>query len=129
MNYFMRDEIPGNIRGIENDIERLVAHIPYDDFFKPQINLWKRVLGHGAQNSARRSSVLNLEQLMTAKTNFLDKNFPGLWELSQILERRVLEEVNARGLSLEQAAKLLKVSPNTVLSRRKQFMPSKERTV
>lgn len=129
MNYFIRDEIPGNIRGIENDIERLVAHIPYDDFFKPQINLWKRVLGHGAQSSSRRSSVLNLEQLMTAKTSFLDKNFPGLWELNQILERRVLEEVNARGLSLEQAAKVLKVSPNTVLSRRKQFMPAKERTV
>lgn len=127
MNYFMRDEIPGNIRGIENDIERLVAHIPYNEFFKPQINLWKRVLGHGAQNSTRRPSTLTLEQLMTAKTHFLDKNFPGLWELGQILERRVLEE--ADGLSLEQAAKLLKVSPNTVLSRRKQFKAAKERTV
>lgn len=129
MNYFLRDEIPGNIRGIENDIERLVAHIPYDGSFKPQLRLWKKVLGHGAQNSARKSSVINLEQLMTAKTSFLDKNFPGLWELGQILERRVLEEVNARGLSLEQAAKLLKVSPNTVLSRRKQFMSSKEKSV
>lgn len=129
MNYFLRDEIPGNIRGIENDIERLVAHIPHDDFFKPQINLWKRVLGHGAQSSPRRSTTLNLEQLQTAKTNFLDKNFPGLWELAQILERRVLEEVSAKGLSLEQAAKLLKVSPNTVLSRRKQFLPAKEKRV
>lgn len=130
MNYFMRDEIPGNIRGIENDIERLVAHIPYDEFFKPQINLWKRALGHGAQNSVRRSSVLGVEQLLNAKTNFLDtKNFPGLWGLSQILERRLFEEIDAKGLSIDQASKLLKVSTSTIQMRRKQFQSSKERTM
>ncbi len=126
INYFLRDEIPGNIRGIENDIERLVAHIPYDEFFNPQLKFWKRALGHGLQSSTRKPSILNIEQLMNAKTNFLDKNFPGLWELNQILERRVLEEVHAKGLSLDQAAKVLKVSPNTVLSRKKQYISSKE---
>ena len=129
MNYFMRDDIPGNIRGIENDIERLVAHIPYDEFFKPQINLWKRALGHGAQNSVRRSSVLGVEHLLNAKTNFLDtKNFPGLWGLSQILERRLFEEIDAKGLSIDQASKLLKVSTSTIQMRRKQFQSLKENT-
>lgn len=128
MNYFMRDEIPGNIRGIENDIERLVAHIPYDEFFKPQINLWKRVLGHGAQNTTRRSSILGVDQLLTAKTNFLDtKNFPGLWGLAHILERRLFEEIDAKGLSIDQASKLLRVSTSTVQMRRKQFQSSKEK--
>lgn len=126
MNYFSRDEIPGNIRGIENDVERLVAHIPYDEFGKPQMQNWKKALGLNGLNQPRKSQVLSVEQLLNAKTNFLDKNFPGLWELNQIVEKRVLEEVNAKGLSLEQAAKVLKVSVNTVLARKKQYLKSKE---
>jgi DNA-binding NtrC family response regulator len=122
MNYFMRDEIPGNIRGIENDVARLVAHIPFDEHGKPQIQNWKKALGQGTQAYSRKAQILNIEQLLNAKTNFLDKDFPGLWALGQILEKRVIEEVNAKGLSIEQAAKLLKVSPNTVWSRKKQFM-------
>ena len=121
MNYFLRDEIPGNIRGIENDIERLVAHTKVDEIGRPQLQHWKKALSQQGQNYTKKASVISVEQLQNAKTNFLGKDFPGLWELTQILEKRVLEEVDAKGLSLEQASKLLKVSINTVWSRKKQF--------
>ncbi len=121
MNYFLRDEIPGNIRGIENDIERLVAHTKFDENGRPLLQHWKKALSQQGQNYTKRISALSVEQLMNAKTNFLGKDFPGLWELTQILEKRVLDEVEAKGLSLEQASKLLKVSINTVWSRKKRF--------
>ena len=121
MSYFLRGDIPGNIRGIENDIERLVAHTKCDANGKPNLSDWKRSIGLTTHGLSRKSNTLNVEQLTSAKTNFLDQGFPGLWELTQILERRILEEVDAKGLSIEQAAKLLKVSVNTVWSRKKQF--------
>ena len=121
MNYFLRSDIPGNIRGIENDVERLVAHTKCDANGKPSLRDWKRSIGLTTHGQSRKSNTLNVEQLASAKTNFLDNGFPGLWELTQILERRVLEEIDAKGLSIEQAAKLLKVSVNTVWSRKKQF--------
>lgn len=128
MQYFFRDEIHGNIRGIENDVERLVAHAIYDETGKPELQSWKKILGQSAQNYSRKPQVLTVDQLLNAKTHFLDKNFPGMWEITQILEKRILEEIEEKGLSIEQAAKVLKVSANTVWSRKKQFSAqSKER--
>ena len=121
MTYFLRCDIPGNIRGIENDVERLVAYTKCDANGKPNLSDWKRSIGLTTHGLARKTNTLNVEQLSSGKTNFLDNGFPGLWELTQILERRVLEEVDAKGLSIERAAKLLKVSVNTVWSRKKKF--------
>lgn len=128
MAYFMRDNIPGNIRGIENDVERLVTHIPYDEFSKPQLKLWKRVLGKGSQSFSRKPLVITIDQLLNSKTNFLDtKHFPGLWALADIVEKRLFEEIDAKGLSIDQASKLLKVSTSTIQMRRKQFQSQKEK--
>lgn len=130
LNYFMRDEIPGNIRGIENDVARLVAHIPIDGYGKAQLQHWRKILGNTSQVGARRSQLLGTTLLSTAKTNFLDDNFPGLPELREMLERRVLEEVEAKGWNLDKASKVLKVSINTIWARKKQFkIETKEQTL
>ena len=126
----MRDEIPGNIRGIENDVARLVAHIPIDGYGKAQLQHWRKILGNAPQVGARRSQLLGTTLLSTAKTNFLDDNFPGLPELREMLERRVLEEVEAKGWNLDKASKVLKVSINTIWARKKQFkIETREQTL
>jgi DNA-binding NtrC family response regulator len=129
MSYFLRENITGNIRGIENDVQRLVAHTKYDENGRPDLSQWKKALGSQSLSTGRKVQILNAEQLLTAKTNFLDQDFPGLWELTHILEKRVLEEVEAKGLSIEQASKILKVSVNTVWSRQKQFKAELKRDI
>lgn len=119
MGYFMRDEIPGNIRGIENDVERLVAHVRYDQFGKPLLQEWRKILSLQPNSYLRKSHILGVEQLMKAKTNFLEKDFPGLWELQNIIEKKVVDEILEKGIPVREAAKLLKVSVNTVLSKQR----------
>lgn len=119
IEYFKRDEIPGNIRGLENDVERLVAHSEYNTQGKANLKDWKKTLGLIQQSLSKRSQILGVSQLQTMKTNFLDKDFPGLFELSAILERRLLQEVSDRNLGVRDAAKLLKISVNTLLARQK----------
>ncbi|MFZ3230240.1 MAG: sigma 54-interacting transcriptional regulator [Pseudobdellovibrio sp.] len=129
MTYFMRDEIPGNIRGIENDIERLVAHARYDEFGRPQLYEWKKLLSLQPNSYSRRSQLLGVEQLLKTKTNFLEKDFPGLFELNQILEGRIIEEVQEKGLGVREAAKLLKISVNTLLSRQRDHTKRNEKSL
>lgn len=129
MNYFMRDEIPGNIRGIENDIERLVVHARYDEFGRAQLQEWKKILGLQQNPYARRAQLLGVEQLVKSKTNFLEKDFPGLFELNTILERRIIEEIQEKGLGVRESAKLLKVSVNTLLARQKLHLKENRKTL
>jgi DNA-binding NtrC family response regulator len=121
LSYFLREDIPGNIRGIENDVERLVAHIPYDSEGKAQLKHWKKALGQKGQIYARKPQILNMETLLKSNTHFLDSDFPGLWAATELLEKRIFEEIDLKKMSLEQASKLLKVSINTVWTRRKQL--------
>lgn len=129
LSYFKRDEIPGNIRGIENDIERLVAHARIDEFGRAQLQEWKKLLSLQPNSYLRRSQLLGVEQLIKSKTNFLEKDFPGLFELNQILERRIIEEVAEKGLGVREAAKLLKVSVNTLLSRQRELVQKSEKSL
>ena len=85
-------------------------------------------MGKGSQSVSRKSLVSTIDQLLNSKTNFLDtKHFPGLWALADIVEKRLFEEIDAKGLSIDQASKLLKVSTSTIQMRRKQFQSQKEK--
>ena len=41
MKYFLREDITGSIRGIENDVQRLIAHSKYDENGRPDLLQWK----------------------------------------------------------------------------------------
>lgn len=128
VEYFRRDAIPGNIRGIENDVERLVAHSEYSDSGRPILKDWKKTLGVIAPVSWRKNDVLNTAHLQNMRTNFLDKDFPGLKELTELLEKRIFEEVHRKQYSVRDAAKILKISKNTITAKQKGLSGRLERS-
>lgn len=66
VKYFSRDDIPGNIRGIENDVVRLVAHTPVDGAGKLDFRNWKKILA-GASTSAGPEGLLTYKKIMSSK--------------------------------------------------------------
>lgn len=122
VKYFLRDEIPGNIRGIENDVARLVAHTPVDSSGRPNFRNWK-------QNVTSASSVsenaLTYKQVMSAKFDLNAKTFPGLPELIDGIERKVFGDLKNSGKNVTEIAEVTKYSRNTVLDRMKRYGLSK----
>lgn len=121
VRHLTRDEIPGNIRGIENDIWRLAAHTAVDELGKPDFRNWKRDLGLAPSAQAGSDGVLSYKKIMMSKFELNENSFPGLWELTQGIERKVFEELKLQGVTANEAARILKISRNTVLTRMKEF--------
>lgn len=111
VNYLTRDEIPGNIRGIENDITRLVAYIPVDASGRTNFKEWRKIIGIDAQSAGKKNiSVLEMKHLTMFESNFITSDFPGLKKAKEIFEQKVLTEAASKFPSLSQAAKALKLS-------------------
>ncbi len=121
LEYFGRDEIPGNIRGIENDVERLVAHTKYDEGGRPNLKEWKKTIGLTVPVALKRNEVLNIAHLQTMRTNFIDADFPGLKIATEIFERRIFEELHRNETSIRKGAELLKISTNTYTTKQRQY--------
>lgn len=119
VKYFSRDEIPGNIRGIENDIFRLVAHTPVDEIGKPDFRNWRKTLAiNGAVNV---EGVLTYKKVMASKFDLHESAFPGLRKLTEGIEQRIFEDLKNSGASVNEIVKITKISRNTVLERMKRY--------
>lgn len=114
MRYLTRDNIPGNIRGIENDLLRLVSFLPFDEKGYAIMREWKSVLGGGA-NQRRSKSKISLGDFLSADTELLGQDFPGYKEAQNLFTRKLIEEalVQAGGYQ-EVAASRLKISKATM---------------
>lgn len=119
VKYFSRDEIPGNIRGIENDIFRLVAHTPVDEIGKPDFRNWKKTLA--IHSSATFDGVLSYKKIVSSKFDLSEGSFPGIPQLLAAVERRILEDLKGQGESVNEIAKITKISRNTVIDRMKRY--------
>jgi DNA-binding NtrC family response regulator len=113
--YLMRDGIPGNIRGIQNVIERFVTFAPFDKQGFPDYRVWKNVVGVSEnQRRKTRDSRLKLSEFEAIETDFLGDGFPGYKNAQQIFDRKLIEEAVSRFGSMTLAAKHLKVSKGTL---------------
>lgn len=120
MRYLMRDNVPGNIRGIENDITKLVSFIPMDNHGRPIMKEWKSILG--AQVSSKRNrSKLNLDELLSSDTDFVSSSFPGYKKAQQIFEKKLIEETLDKTGNMILAAKTLKIAKSTLSVKMKQL--------
>lgn len=110
--YLTRDEIPGNIRGIENDVTRLIAYVPVDGAGRPNFKDWRKILGFESRSVAGKKSlsVLELKHFTSLETNFLTKDFPGLKEAKAIFERKLLLEATHKYPNLTDTARVLGIS-------------------
>ncbi|MGE0633882.1 MAG: sigma-54-dependent transcriptional regulator [Pseudobdellovibrionaceae bacterium] len=112
MAYLTRDNIPGNIRGIENDVTRLIAYVPVDRNKRPNFKDWRKILGIDVLAVAKRggSVPLDLNHLSSFESNFLSDGFPGLKEAKAIFEKKILLEAAKKYPSLSAASKALRIS-------------------
>lgn len=113
--YLMRDGIPGNIRGIQNIVERFVTFTTFDKQGFPDYRAWKVVIGV-SENPRRkaRDTKLKLSEFQNIETDFLGDGFPGYKNAQQMFDRKLIEEAVSKYRNLTVAAKHLKVSKGTL---------------
>ena len=115
MRYLKRDDIPGNIRGIQNTIERFVTFANYDKQGFPDYKLWRNVIGvPDFQRRKGRDGRLRLSDLVTMETDLLGDGFHSYRELQSLFDRKLIEEALLRCGNLTRAAEHLKVSKATL---------------
>ena len=110
--YLTRDNIPGNIRGIENDLAKIVGLAETDRHGRPDIKSWKKALSMNHFSVGKRGShsALDLKNLESIESNFLTDDFPGLKEAKALFEKKVLLEAAQKYPSLSAAAHALRIS-------------------
>ncbi len=113
MRYLMRDNIPGNIRGIENDIIKLVSFIPMDSQGKPIMKEWKNILGASALVRRTRSKI-TLDDFLSADIELVGPSFPGYKKAQEIFEKKLIEEILEKTGNMVTAAKHLKIAKSTL---------------
>lgn len=120
MRHLMRDNIPGNIRGIENDITKLVSFIPIDPNGNVIMKEWKNVIG-GSSPIRKSRSRLNLDDLLSADTELVGPTFPGYKKAQEIFEKKMIEEILEKTGNMVIAAKHLKIAKSTLSVKMKNF--------
>lgn len=113
IEHLRRDGIPGNIRGLENDLSRLIVFSPKGRFGKPNFNLWKNTLGISKKYSptvhATRGSI-TFEQFMNLPTDLIRPEFGGLQAAKELLEQKLLVEAERKFTKLTARAEALKIN-------------------
>lgn len=112
--HWNRPNIEGNIRGIENDIDRLVVLSPQRPDGTLDLSRWKSILGltkRGRPATTPITSKIGLDHLLNLPTDLLGPDFPGLSQMKKILEEKILEEAVRKYPNLTTRAQALKVNP------------------
>lgn len=102
---------PGNIRGLEQQLSRLLVYAPKDQKSRPILTSWRSLPGIYRGSKKRKNDSIGLEELESRPMNILGENFPGIAEFTRGIEQRVIREALDSHPSLRQAAKALKMSP------------------
>jgi DNA-binding NtrC family response regulator len=112
IDHLMRDNIAGNIRGLENDLSRAIVMTPKDKSGRPNLTSWKQALGiskkYAPQTQSPTCSV-SLEQFLNLPTDFLKPGFPGLQTVKKLFEKKLLSEAARKFPTLKARAEALGV--------------------
>ena len=113
--YVIRDNVPGNIRGIQNIIERFVTFANFDKKGFPEYKNWKSIIGV-TENTRRkgRDGRLKLSEIASAETEFIGDGFQGYKSAQKVFDRKLIEEAIAKYHNLSIASKHLKISKATL---------------
>lgn len=115
IEHLLNDPIPGNIRGIENEINHLIFFSPRDRTNRPLLESWKAVIGRRRFKAAKQSSdCLKWEDFKRLKTDFLSGDFPGIDKAVAEFELKLLGEAASKYRLNRHRAKALKVSESTL---------------
>ena len=120
--YLQRDNIPFNIRGIRNDIERLMISSPKDRDGKLDFSKWKGILGVAKKSvfySKKPTEYITFDDFEKLPTSFLtgNGNSPGFKEIKNVLEKKLLEEALSKCQTQTDIARLLKLSKSNIMAK------------
>ena len=120
--YLQRDNIPFNIRGIRNDIERLMIKLPRKNSGELDCSKWKSVLGISKKSifhSKKPTEYMTYEDFEKLPTSFLseDSNFQGIKMAKRLFEKKLIEEAAHKCRTKKGIAKLLQLSESNILAK------------
>jgi DNA-binding NtrC family response regulator len=132
IDYLTRDHIKGNIRGIENDVIRLITYAQPDSTGQLHLKDWKSILGVEPRIIKKKHPVvinehLDLSTFREIETNLLSESAIGLKELRDLFEKKLVEEAMKKNQhNLRLAALNLKIATSHLHTKMKQFkIPTK----
>ena len=129
IDYLCNTPIEGNIRGIQNQIERLLVLSPRDRCGRPIFKKWRQVPGLLMKKSREpaedATAALSVSDLMTRSTNVVGPNFPGLSVVIESLSNRILLEAMAMYSKNKEIAKALRIPESTTSILIKRFNTGK----
>jgi DNA-binding NtrC family response regulator len=107
---------PGNMRGLIQQLCRLLVFTPTDRFGKPVFTDWRSTIGVPEKKTSdeQSSDAISFQTLREARFNVIGPGFPGLKNFVKMIEEKVIEEAREKfGKNIE-IAKALKISDTTV---------------
>lgn len=133
IDFLTRDQIQGNIRGIQNDVARLITYAQPDSKGRLNLKEWRSILGIEAKiyriktPVQQLTEILNLEHFKNIETNLLTESKLGLKQLRDLLEKKLVEEAMKKNdYNLRLAALNLKIATSHLHTKIKQYnIPTK----
>ncbi|MCY4644971.1 MAG: sigma 54-interacting transcriptional regulator [Bacteriovoracales bacterium] len=122
--YLQRDHIPFNIRGIRNDIERLIIYSMGEEG-KKDFSKWKSILGVSRRSvfySKKPTEYIRYRDLEKLPTNFLEGvDFPGIKAAKNLLEKKLLKEAVLKCRTKKKISKILKLSESNIMAKMNKY--------
>jgi DNA-binding NtrC family response regulator len=125
--------IQGNIRGIEQQVSRLLILAPRDKNGLPILKSWKKILSintSGKENNVSdKTGALTLEDILTRPLDIVGPTFPGLREFVEMVTARIFSEAKEKydGRNNE-IARVFKMSPASVSLKLRSYANQQEST-
>jgi DNA-binding NtrC family response regulator len=124
IEYLTRAEIEGNIRGLEQQLERLLLFSDQDRKGRPILTNWREIPGLVLNRRAVSlvGRAIGMEELLTRKLDVVgDSSFEGLAAFQEMITKRVLEDASEKFSSGKDIAQALGVSTAAVSLKLRQF--------
>lgn len=111
----------GNVRGLEQQISRLLLFTPRTPEGKPELHRWRDVPGIALKRSSRiiKESPKSMIEFISQNIDFKAPDFPGLYPFLDHLSDKLFQSAFAHFDSSAQVARVFRMAESTVSLRRK----------
>ncbi len=121
-NYFQRDHIPFNVRGIKSDLERLMIYSPVKHDRTLDYRGWRKILSNASESAGEKPSFQNLDNIMELLVERMGSaEWPGLHQIKDQLEEKILLRVQEKFSTNKKRAKVLGVSESLTCMKMKKY--------
>lgn len=114
ISYLQNQPWPGNVRQLENTLERVLNLIGQEEITLQSFQYWAGIQGYGVKSQMPENEAIVIPVP-------LDSNWPPLKEIVAKVEKQVLLKVLKKHKSSRKAGNILGVSNTTILNKMKSF--------